>query len=187
MDHSMRKISPSDLLLSRPAQPSDSVAPGQATPTTPIGNKVERLTRAPIESVRFIGQARRSSTEPEPCPYDYCDGSGWYKEAVPFGHPRFGQLLTCACRLDGEAQRRAEEQRQRLARFEDEMGGELAGSTLDSYDLGRARDAAARGTMAAALDTCRAYVDQPRGWLYLYGPTGVGKSHLAAATARAIT
>ena len=74
-----------------------------------------------------------------------------------------------------------------LARFEDEMGGELAGSTLDSYDLGRARDAAARGTMAAALDTCRAYVDQPRGWLYLYGPTGVGKSHLAAATSRAIT
>jgi len=177
----MRKISPSDLLLSRPAQPSDSVAPSPATPTTPIGRLDERLTSAPIESVRCIGGARRSSTEPDPCPYAFCDGSGWYKEAVPFG-----QLLPCACRLDGEAQRRAEEQRQRLARFEDEMGGELAAATLDNYDLGRAHNAAARKLMAEARDACRAYVDQPRGWIFLYGPTGVGKSHLAAATARAI-
>jgi DNA replication protein DnaC len=132
--------------------------------------------------VRCIGGARRSSTEPDPCPYAFCDGSGWYKEAVPFG-----QLLPCACRLDGEAQRRAEEQRRRLARFEREMGGELAAATLDNYDLGRAHNAAARKLMAEARDACRAYVDQPRGWIFLYGPTGVGKSHLAAATARAIT
>jgi DNA replication protein DnaC len=66
------------------------------------------------------------------------------------------------------------------------MGGELAAATLDNYDLGRAHNAAARKLMAEARDACRAYVDQPRGWIFLYGPTGVGKSHLAAATARAI-
>ena len=136
--------------------------------------------------MRFIGQERRSITEPEPCPYDYCDGSGWYAEAVPFSHPNLVKLRPCACRLYSEDPRRAERRRQRLARFEAEMGGELAGATLESYDLGRARDAAARDTMAAALSACRAYVERPVGWIFLYGPTGVGKSHLAAATARAI-
>lgn len=34
------------------------------------------------------------------------------------------------------------------------------------------------------LDVCRQYADDPRGWLYLYGLPGVGKSHLAAALAQ---
>ena len=33
---------------------------------------------------------------------------------------------------------------------------------------------------------CIDYATEPEGWIYLYGPTGVGKSHLAAATSRAL-
>lgn len=136
--------------------------------------------------MRLIGGARRSSTEPDPCPFGFCDGSGFYKEAVPFGHPNFGRLFDCACRKLGAEARARQRRAQRLASLEREMGGELASCTLDNYDIRRARDAAARKTMAAALQTSRAYADHPIGWLFLYGPTGVGKSHLAVATARAI-
>jgi DNA replication protein DnaC len=40
-----------------------------------------------------------------------------------------------------------------------------------------------RANLKAALDTCRAYADQPEGWLVLTGPYGCGKTHLAAAIA----
>lgn len=58
--------------------------------------------------------------------------------------------------------------------------------TLDNYDLSRADSEESKITMAAALIACKAFVDYPVGWLYLYGPTGVGKSHLAAAVGRAL-
>lgn len=182
MDDKIKKISPSDLRLPRPAKPSDSAGPDRATLATTSSQR----RPAPVESVRLIGGARRSSTEPAACPFGECDGTGYYKLAVPFGHPDFGKLFDCACRQAGAAERQRAQRRQRLASLERELGGELAGCTLDNYDLGRARDATARKTMAAALQTCHAYAAGPIGWVFLFGPTGVGKSHLAAATARAV-
>src|SRR5262249_27739541 len=96
------------------------------------------------------------------------------------------KLFPCQCRIAGEETRQRERQRGRLAKLESEMGGELALCTLDNYELRRAKDAKARKSMQTALDICRAYAHRASGWLYLYGPTGVGKSHLATATARAL-
>lgn len=140
---------------------------------------------APIESVRLIGRPdRRSATEPAPCPYDFCDGSGFYKEAVPYGHANFGKLFPCQCKhLTADARRRERASRI-LASLGDDLGPELAGATLDTYRIDRAARADYRATMEAALTACRAYVEQPIGWLYLYGPVGVGKSHLMAAVGR---
>ena len=36
-----------------------------------------------------------------------CGGIGYYKEAVPFGHPRFGMLVPCKCKLADRARRTA--------------------------------------------------------------------------------
>lgn len=136
----------------------------------------------PIESITTTVP----STQFPPCPIGWCDGSGWYKEARPAGHPNFGKLFACRCRQQEATKRTIERQRERLRRFENEMGGELAGCELDTYDLRRAASAKFRRSMQTALDTCRDYAAKPEGWIYLYGPTGTGKSHLAAATARAI-
>ncbi len=139
-------------------------------------------TRTPIESVTTTVKSRQF----DPCPLGYCDGSGWYAEAVPYGHPNFGKPLPCACRQQAQAENDRQRRRQKLQHLAGEMGGELMGCQLDNYDIGRARDARARTSMLAALAACRAYAEAPIGWIYLYGPTGVGKSHLAAATTREI-
>jgi DNA replication protein DnaC len=106
--------------------------------------------------------------------------------AVRYGHPDWGKLQICGCRALSGAQRQQERAQRSLDTLLVELGGELAHATLDNYDLGRAENAEARASMAKALDICRAYRDAPHGWIYLYGPTGVGKSHLLAATVRAL-
>lgn len=39
------------------------------------------------------------------CPY--CGGSGFYKKAVPFGHPDFAKLFPCVCKVAEQEQREA--------------------------------------------------------------------------------
>lgn len=120
---------------------------------------------------------------PRVCPD--CGGAGWYKEAVPHGHPNFAKLFPCACTL---AQRDSHVRGRRLdilSKLQGELGGELSRCRLDSFDLRRARmgDQDSRASLAFALTAARDFVSAPRRWLYFYGPTGVGKSHLAAAIA----
>lgn len=42
---------------------------------------------------------------------------------------------------------------------------------------------AGRRTLKEAYDVARSFADQPAGWLYFHGPTGVGKTHLAIGIA----
>jgi DNA replication protein DnaC len=46
---------------------------------------------------------------------------------------------------------------------------------------GMGASAQAAGNLGRAFDIARAYAERPEGWLILLGPTGVGKTHLAAA------
>src|SRR5215216_5246488 len=39
---------------------------------------------------------------------DACQGAGWVKEAVPYGHPHFGVLFPCACTLAEQARRKTD-------------------------------------------------------------------------------
>ena len=88
---------------------------------------------------------------------------------VPVGHPDFGEIFPCACALA----RFESEHRYRLTKLSNL--GALGDVTFDS--LGSLK------IDAAAVDQARAYAAAPGGWLVLLGPTGSGKTHLAAAIA----
>lgn len=150
------------------------------------GRAIRPITRA---------DARRALTAPptpnEPasipaprnCPD--CGGAGWYKEAVPYGHPSFGKLFPCACTLKERESHLRSSRMDILSKLQGELGGELSRCTLDGFLLSRARDGESRQSLAFALSAARDFLAAPRRWLYFYGPTGVGKSHLAAAVALA--
>jgi DNA replication protein DnaC len=102
------------------------------------------------------------------CPY--CDGAGYYKEAVPFGHPHFGVLFPCQCKLAEKEQRRIEELEQ-ISNLE-----LMRDKTFETFvpDVSGVRRAYIRSVE---------YAKRPQGWLVLFGNYGAGKTHLAAAIA----
>lgn len=120
--------------------------------------------------------------EPPACPA--CAGAGYFLLAVPMHDPRFGQLQPCSC--VAYTQHRARRQAAVLASFRSELGL-LADCRLDTFDSERppaTMPPAQRASLRAAHAACVAYLDQPGpDWLYLAGPVGSGKSHLAAAVA----
>jgi len=67
--------------------------PGDAVPTTPSDLLMWPATlRTPTSPTTCAKPA---------CPH--CDGAGYYKEPVPFGHPHFGVLFPCVCKLAEQA------------------------------------------------------------------------------------
>src|SRR5439155_628431 len=128
-------------------------------------------------------QAEVSPVSEDTCPE--CAGAGYYTLAVPVGHPDFGKLLPCACRMRARAQH-AQALLAELAR----TLGRLAYAWFDTFDLQRPLVELVwsgeifsidvqRLALAQALDDAQRYAAQPAGWLYVCGPCGAGKSHLA--------
>ena len=101
---------------------------------------------------------------------EICQGAGWLKEIVPFGHPHFGVLFPCQCTQALWARRKAEElaQLSNLAAVRDKTF-----ATFNPFMPG----------LREAVPHIRNYARQPNGWLALLGAYGVGKTHLAAAVA----
>ncbi len=102
-----------------------------------------------------------------------CQGAGWLKEAVPYGHPNFGRVLPCVCTLARQAQRQREERARvsNLAAFHDKTF-----VNFNPFVAG----------LRTIVPQVRAYAHRPDGWLTLIGPYGVGKTHLAAAIAHEV-
>lgn len=114
-----------------------------------------------------------------------CGGSGWYKEAVPHTHPQFGNIFPCHCKLEEKARYLRSRRSAILSKLQGDLGGELSLCRLDTFDPWRGHDAESVDSLAYALDKARDFLADPRGWLYFFGATGVGKSHLAAGIALA--
>jgi DNA replication protein DnaC len=110
------------------------------------------------------------------CPH--CGGLGYVREDVPVGHPQFGQLFPCRCKL-------AEMEQQRLARLRAVSNlDHLSHMTFDTFvpeGIGLPPDKAAN--LSLAFDLTQQYARRPEGWLVLLGGYGCGKTHLAAAIA----
>lgn len=107
------------------------------------------------------------------CPI--CRGAGFVRRPYPVGHPRFGRAEPCDCVLD-EAE---DQRRERLTRLSNI--GALARFTFATLNP-RGRTGA-DDAFEAAVAAARAYAERPEGWLVLSGPSGTGKTHLAAALA----
>ena len=123
-----------------------------------------------------------------------CGGAGYYVADAPYGHPDFARLIPCVCTQAARQARAEAHAGNLLAELHRELG-RLRHCTLASFDparpLSRAVDihgnawgeAAQRRSLSDALSVAENYARRPSGWLYIHGPVGSGKSHLAAAIA----
>jgi DNA replication protein DnaC len=138
------------------------MAAGTPKATTPISSSIETLG------------------DPD-CPH--CHGLGYVRRDVEPGSPDFGRLEICTCR-QGAVTRQVRDRLFSLSHLE-----ELNHLTFDSFDIRghRERQLTKRemNSLAPAKERAENYarsLNQGR-WLILMGPTGCGKTHLAAAIA----
>lgn len=101
-----------------------------------------------------------------------CNGAGFLRYDVPVGHPLFGKIVPCECRAD-EIQRKHAERLVALSGLRPAMRR----MTFDAYVTGN------DPTLVTALDAATQFAANPRGWLYLHGGYGCGKTHLLSAIA----
>jgi DNA replication protein DnaC len=105
-----------------------------------------------------------------------CGGLGWISVDVPVGHPQFGRLLPCP-------HRQAETAGVVSQKLWDALGP-LRHMTLENFTPeGHARTDEQRNSLRNAYEGVKRFVSEPRGWLFLQGGYGCGKTHLAAAIA----
>jgi len=108
-----------------------------------------------------------------------CHGLGWVKPDIADpADPRFGQLVPCpGC---GDAVRELRELRvmellqERIARYT-AFRGSLRECTFENFDT------ASDERVVVAYNAVVRFVRGEVPWVYLYGPPGNGKTHLAAA------
>ncbi|WP_029215540.1 ATP-binding protein [Kallotenue papyrolyticum] len=131
-----------------------------------------------LGQLRFNATPGASAPSAPSCPR--CGGTGFLRYDVPYGDPRFGQLVPCGCKTQEIAARRADKYRE-LSRM-----GLLADKRFETFRLDRGVSAFNRDALQVALRIAERYAAAPQGWLVLTGPSGCGKSHLAAAIANAI-
>ena len=104
---------------------------------------------------------------PGVCPV--CEGTGFYRRNVPYGHADFGKALECD-QCDTLTKRRL---------FILEDFSSLRGDLLNCDFVHFEPALGAKPSRDAAV----AFAQKPQGWLILQGPNGSGKTHLAAAIA----
>ncbi len=115
------------------------------------------------------GPPPEPATAEPACPI--CGDLGWYKLDLPPGDPRFGQLQPCECRSE-----------ERLAK----LAG-LSGLKDHEQDI-RLGDLVNYDSVTNELiRLARGFVNAPRGWLYLWGGPGNGKSLALQAIVNELT
>ena len=107
-----------------------------------------------------------------------CEGLGYLRADVPVGHPDFGQLVPCTCRLAEMAERRVN-----ALRMLSDLGvlSRMTFETFVSEGPGLLPDKQAN--LRWVYDEAQTFAGNPEGWLVLKGGYGCGKTHLAAAIA----
>lgn len=133
----------------------------------------ERRSKNTSSGVNGIN-AENALIEPD-C--DICDGRRWIAVEADIGTPEFGSVKPCVCqeRIWGANIGASLRRYSQLGPLE-----RLTFATLQE----RGRDGYVEAaSFRAAADAARAFSEDPQGWLVLLGPSGTGKTHLAAAVA----
>ncbi len=123
-----------------------------------------------------------SGEEPEDAPAEpvcpICNGARFLHPLLPTGKPDYSRVIPCRCVRQGQEGKR----QSRLQKYSNL--GPLTRLTFDTIiPEGRNEDINSRQHFGRALAAARTFADNPEGWLVLTGPSGNGKTHLAAAIA----
>jgi DNA replication protein DnaC len=97
-----------------------------------------------------------------------CRGAGYTRRDLLYGHPDFGKIQKCTCKLAEERAKRQEKLRH-LSAME-----HLDGKTFETFNW-------LVPGVQTAYRLAHSYAHHPEGWILLTGPYGCGKTHLAAA------
>lgn len=143
---------------------------------------------------RAAAEARDTlpAAEPVEAPCPYCGGAKYGTPSVPRDHPMFGQLIRCP-----HCNAQADTRRDLVALTEASLGDE-AGLTLEGFNLRRRLyDVEYEGKMVSLAQQARALhsahadvsalAEKPDRWLFIYGPPGSGKTHLAIGAYNAVS
>lgn len=122
--------------------------------------------------------SKQYSTPGDPnCPI--CHGLGYYRLDVPIGHPDFGKVHLCDCRLS-QVNLQARERLFALSHL-----NELSHLNFDNFHpQGRVGLWPQQAeSLELAYNHAQQFASSLKGWLLLQGGYGCGKTHLAAAVA----
>jgi DNA replication protein DnaC len=146
----------------------------------------EILTRVTLPGPRSSDATAKSAansveagaTLPEEDVCARCGGAGFLRQDLPLDHPDFGKAVACDCV-------RSESPESRLARLQRYSSlGPLTRLTFDNLIAqGRSTNPRDRELFRGLVSDARAFAEAPEGWLLVHGPSGAGKTHVAAAIA----
>ncbi|MFC1952297.1 ATP-binding protein [Chloroflexota bacterium] len=107
-----------------------------------------------------------------------CKGAGFVHPPLPSGKPDFSQVVTCRCTQQGLDKGR----QTYLLRYSNL--GSLTRFTFDNLlPQGRSGNPINQEQFHRIYEAAKTFAIEPEGWLILVGPSGYGKTHLAAAIA----
>jgi DNA replication protein DnaC len=141
--------------------------------------RLDEVMKGTAADISKVNMPTSSSTNDQPdseCPL--CGGLGYVARDLPTGHPDFGRLFPCDCKL-AEIERRRMEHLRALSNLDHLARLTFANFVPDGYGLMPDKAANLHG----AYDLTQRYAENPEGWLVLFGGYGCGKTHLAAAVA----
>jgi DNA replication protein DnaC len=100
------------------------------------------------------------------------------RRELPLDHPEFGRAVPCDCVV-------SESEDVRLARLQRYSSlGPLTRLTFSNLiEHGRSTNPRDRELFRQLVVDAKAFADVPDGWLLIHGPSGAGKTHVAAAIA----
>ena len=139
-----------------------------------LGNILGRLGTA--NNLRY----RIATTEPEndetyELMCDVCEDRGWLTPNVPTGHPDFGSSIICKCR----ASDKIEDVAKKLLSYSN-----LGFLSKSRFEITQQNSqTSSENKFQNAYTSALQFSENPDGWLFISGPHGSGKTHLAACIA----
>ncbi|MFC1981281.1 ATP-binding protein [Chloroflexota bacterium] len=118
--------------------------------------------------------AEEESSSSLACPV--CHGAGIVHPLLPSGKPDFSRVIPCRCTRE----ELGNERQTRLQRYSNL--GSLTRFTFDNFESrGRSGNLETQEKYSRIYQAAKEFAAEPQGWFILSGPTGSGKTHLAAA------
>lgn len=153
-------------------------------PPMATSNDMENLGDILKRALVARADVQRIPPEPPKSVCSICQGAGYLRYDVPVDDPRFGELVICECKRE-----ELDAKRQRMLQERSLLVGDLRNKTFDSWQPKFVNGKPPKDSPDLAFGIARMYARDPHAidkpWLFLFGPKGTGKTHLAAAVAHA--